>query len=852
MSRQANKWVETFVIPVLLFGVALVPRVFALDVFLTVDEYRWFGRSRDFLAGLITGDWGATLQTGHPGVTTMWTGSLAILYRYWTRQPSASDDLLTFVRQLSSEPLEVTNIAPMRLPTVLLTSIFVVVFYALVSRLFDDRRVGVVAALLLALDPHHIGLSRVLHQDALQTTFMLLSLLPLLGYWLKGWSRRWLLLSGVAAGLSFLSKASAVFLMPFFVLSGLAWALLRWRRKECRGWSDVRRLIMDSLLWGVVACLTIFLFWPAMWVMPLDVLKVVFGLGSQYFGEADDEGVFFLGRIAQNPGPLFYPVAWLLRTTPLIVIGLVVWVGISIRSVLDRRPEKRSSIRPVSDFLLIYVLLFVTFLTLADKKQDRYLLPIYPALAILAALGLVRAFTTRYQVPNGSNRVHIPLALIAVIIFLFQGILVKASYPYYFTYYNPLVGGARMATRLITVGWGEGLEQAAAYLNSLPDADQLAVTSWYHNSLSPFFRGQATNFTSEPGKTLGSDYAVLYRNQIQRELPTPEIVNYLLEHHTPDFTVTLREVDYVYVYRLPLARDSDWRVSRLPDQATLLGVAENELTSSQTGGREGTEIHSVPLRLYWQNDGLATGQQWWVALQPVDGQQQAWQICSLLPEFADERSTVGAVLESECRLAVERDPPDVYHLRIGVGPDPSQIRGVPFSEGEFAVAVLDDGMPHLVSKLDALDRLASSWLPQGAHPADLVYYGAVRLVGYTTQSISTEQGRKLQVQAYWQALEPLPVAELEQAVRIESVLLSPQETVLALTEGPIADAETWPEVWSPGQVLTTSFSLPLPVSVPPQSQLRLNVVLDNQRRSPLDSRGEAVEPSLPTFLIDQR
>ncbi len=735
----------------------------------------------------------------------------------------------------------------MRFPTVLLTSIFVVIFYALVSRLFDDRRVGVVAALLLALDPHYIGLSRVLHQDALQTTFMFLSLLTLLGYWIKGWSRGWLLLSAAAAGLSFLSKASAVFLILFFGLLGLAWAVLRWRRQEWQGWSDVKRLVADSLLWSIVACLTVFLFWPAMWVMPLSVLKVVFGLSSQYFGEADDEGVFFLGRIAQNPGPVFYPIAWLLRTTPLILLGLLVWAGISLLSILKRRPENGALVRIISGSLLIYALLFVTFLTLAEKKQDRYLLPIYPALGVLAALGLVRASTIKYRVRSNGYRVSIPLAVIIFIILLFQGILIRVNYPYYFTYYNPLLGGTRMASRLMTIGWGDGLEQAAVYLNSLPDADQLAVTSWYHYSLFPFLRGQATNFTSDAGRTLSSDYAVVYRNQVQRELPTPEMVHYLLGHHTPVFTATLQGVDYVYVYRLPVELRGDWRVSRLPGQASFLGVAEAEPTDTLTAN--GAEMDPFSLRLYWQNDGLAANQEWWVALQPVDGPQQPWQRCSLSADFTDERLTIGAVLESQCQLVGERSLPDVYHLRIGVGPDTNQITVVPFSEGEFAVAVQDDGLLHLVPRLTALNVLARHTMPQGAHPADLVYSGAVRLIGYSTESISTDAGRHLQVHTYWQALEPMSIAELEQVVRIESALLSPQGMVLTMKEGPFGDSQTWPAVWSPGQVLTTTLTLPLPDSVPPQSQLKINVLLNSQRQSPLNSRGEAVEPSLPAFLV---
>jgi len=404
-----------------------------------------------------------------------------------------------------------------------------------------------------------------------------------------------------------------------------------------------------------------------------------------------------------------------------------------------------------------------------------------------------------------------------------------------------------MATRLVTVGWGDGLEQAGAYLNCLPDADVLTVTSWYHSSLSPFFDGQTTNYTSDAGRTLSSDYAVIYRNQIQRELPTPELVHYLLGHHTPVFTVTWQGVDYVYVYRLPLTHRSDWQISHLPGQATFFGVEEIGLTNAKTG--EGNETNPISLRLFWQNDGLAANQQWWVALQPVNGAQQPWQRCSSLPDFADERLTVGALLESQCLLVGEGFPPDVYHLRIGLGPDSQQITTIPFPEGEFAIAMQDDGMLHLVSRLTVLDVLVRHYLPQSAHLADLVYYGAVRLVGYETESASTADGPQLLVHTYWQALEPLPMAELDQAIRVETALLAPQGTVLAMTEGRFGDFESWPTVWSPGHVLTTTFSLPLPGSVQPQSKLRLSVLLNGQRQNTFNSHGETVEPILPAFVV---
>lgn len=843
--HQVSYLAQTFLFPLFLFTIALLPRLLALDVFLTSDEYRWLGRSRDFLVGVLSRDWAATLQTGHPGVTTMWTGSLGLLYNYWTRLPSAPDDLLAFVQQVPNEPLDAAYIAPMRFPTVLLISLSVVIYYVLISRLFESQVVGAVAALLLALNPFHVALSRILHHDALATTFMTLALLPLLGYWLQGWSRGWLLFSAVAAGLSFLSKSPAMFLMPFCALLGLAWTVRRWREGEWRGWPDVRRLLTDGLLWGAVAWLTVLIMWPAMWVIPFKVLGVVFGTSSQYATEGHGKGNFFLGRITRDPGPLFYPLSWLLRTTPLTLLGLLALGGVYLRNALSRRSERRPRNTSLWGMMLLYAGLFVAFMTLGEKKQNRYILPIYPVLDGLAAMGWVCVSNIKRQIPRSKHQIGSAFFLISPIILVISGILLITNYPYYFTYYNPLLGGARTAARVMTIGWGEGLDQAAAYLNDISDAEQLRVTSWYHNSFAPFFQGEATYYASDAGQTLSSDYAVVYRNQIQRELPTSELVHYLVEHHTPVFTVTLQGVDYIYLYALPLFRRSHWQESSLPGRVTFFGVGRLE-TSDEA--EPDVNSDSLALRLYWQNEGLTTGERWWVALQAVDGPLQPWQACQVRPDFVDEKLTIGALLESDCRLTGEWFPPGVYHLRVGVGSGPNQVTGVSFSEGELAVAVGGDGQPRLVSRLAALDTLARRSLSDETHSADLVYRGAVRLIGYKTEDVSTEGGRHLRVQNYWQALQPLPLGDLNEALRVEISLLSPQEKVLGRVESQFSDPETWPTVWPAGQILTRTLSLSLPHSIDPQSQLRLDVWLNDQRLAPSDSEGEMVEPILAVFL----
>src|SRR5215203_2976262 len=64
---------------VLLFLAALLPRLARIDAFITADERRWLQRSADFLFALNRGDYAATYQAGHPGVTVMWAGAAGIM-----------------------------------------------------------------------------------------------------------------------------------------------------------------------------------------------------------------------------------------------------------------------------------------------------------------------------------------------------------------------------------------------------------------------------------------------------------------------------------------------------------------------------------------------------------------------------------------------------------------------------------------------------------------------------------------------------------------------------------------------------------------------------------------------------
>lgn len=668
-------------IPVGLFLLALIARLPALGRFLTPDEFLWVDRSRNFLAGVLNTAYvcpspvnhtgfeqavglACTLRTGHPGVTTMWSGSVGILLRYLA--DGLPGPLFDYVISFQTNPLDAHFIAPARLPTVILTSLWVAAVYWLVWRLFDRRWVALTAGLLLALDPFHIALSRVIHHDALATTFMTLSLLTAMIYWGRRRSRRWLIASGLLGGLAFLSKSPALMMNPIIALLGV-WALLDRRRQgEKLTARAVAATVGDGLLWFGCAVLAFVAFWPAMWVIPAAALRTVFVIGAKYASEGHAKGNFFLGAVSNDPGVIFYPFTWLLRSSPLVWLGLLA-AGLSL-PFRGRRPGESP---PASTgvyllLLLLYAALFTAFMTLGEKKQDRYLLPIYPAMTVIAAAGLVQLANLK---PAALNR-YAKGALVGLAL-LFQAGLVAANYPYYFTYYNPLLGGLPAASRWVTIGWGEGLDQAAAYLNQKPGAEKLRVSSWYQSTFAPFFKGEAISYSQEKGKALAGDYVVFYLNQWQRRFPDEELYRYFEDRYRPEKVIALNGVDYVAIYPGPHIQhyvedrvDENRRVYR--GIAALLGwdwptAADPDRPQVAAGG-------ALPFRLYWEYLGKAPEERFFFRLLGPDGQVWAEGASQpLLSENGDPAAwRQGQIVTEAGDLTVPPGtPPGEYRLQIG-------------------------------------------------------------------------------------------------------------------------------------------------------------------------------------------
>jgi hypothetical protein len=151
-------------------------------------------------------------------------------------------------------------------------------------------------------------------------------------------------------------------------------------------------------------------------------------------------------------------------------------------------------------------------------------------------------------------------AVILVGVVCLQLVEVIRTHPYYNTYYNPLLGGPKKASEVLMLGWGEGLDQVAAYLNTKPDAAGLTIMSANaYGPLSFYFSGTTLQL---PRKDLSPeflselDYVVIYIFQWQQQLHKPLIE--ALGNSEPEHVVTINGLEYAWIYNVTGIPSDEW------------------------------------------------------------------------------------------------------------------------------------------------------------------------------------------------------------------------------------------------------------------------------------------------------
>lgn len=631
--------------------VAFIPRALELDRFLTVDEANfWVERSSIFLNALQAGDFLGTAVSSHPGVTTMWLGAAGIVLRRALTDWGMLGDISV-----------AGAIGMMRLPLVLVHSAGILLGYALLRRLLP-LGAALLAAILWAADPFMIGYSRLLHTDALLATFAMLSVLAACCYWYAGARQpMMLILSGVCAGLAILSKSPGFALIPCVVAIAF---LESWRHHQAHQvpffqfWFGVfRSSLVPIIIWGAATLITMLLLWPALWAGPLKIYEQI-RVGVEVEGAQPHMlGNFFLGKADDAPGLLFYPVALALRLTPITLIGLlllplVLRLPVAAKEQKDGMPAVWRMLAVMAGFAIV----FVCAMSLFPKKFNRYILPAFPMLDILAAFGIysVGSVICRHlwRLPAAGRRSATTLLLSLVALLSITN--AATWHPYSIAAFNQALGGAPAGARTFAVGWGEGYELVAAWLNQQPDITGVGTLSRLPIVQNPYMRRGANAQNPQSGALPpATGYAVVYISQVQGSPPAAPFDQFY-GRAVPLHTVQIEGVEYAWIYQVP------------PPVAQLRPAAFGDALHLRGFEQQGQPTPGATLlfRLQWEvNASLPADYNLFVHLVNSEGTR----VAQLDPAYPTTQWEPGRFQTTEIPLTLPPDlPPGEYKLLIGL------------------------------------------------------------------------------------------------------------------------------------------------------------------------------------------
>jgi 4-amino-4-deoxy-L-arabinose transferase-like glycosyltransferase len=546
----------------LLLGAAIyLPRRANLGLYVTLDEGVWVMRATNFYFSMAETDYFDTAQT-HPGIPILWVGR-PVAEKHFPNHKVLPKQLFDSGRKLEEflaergrHPLDM--LVEMRSRMVVVNTVVLLVGFLLAWRLLGFPA-ALLGFLLIAFDPYHISLTKLFQLDGLLSVLLLCSSLAFLAYWYTGKRLVYVVVSGVAGGLAFLTKANGIFLIPYVGLISLIALLYEVKLHTWKGVFNGRYLLRYVLLpvvvWVVVVAAVYVAVYPAMWEKPLEALQLIYADAFAYASEGARAEFVETSQlfVIQFPSLARYVNVFLWHTTPVVLTGSglgLVWLALKAQEPRQVRNKL------VFLSLVLFSVFFILFMGMAQKRANHYVISAFIPMGLAAAIGLWGMLEwVQTKLNPGKVRKAVPavVAGIAVVVQLFA---VVSCYPYYVTYANPLMGDGPQMEQVIGAGYGEGLDVAARYLNQKAGVEQLDTLVWYaYGPFSYYYKGIPHNlfpvnaWTEDAIKGLrNADYLVIYVRQVERNVPVGLLK--ALESATPEKVIYLDEVEYARIYEV--------------------------------------------------------------------------------------------------------------------------------------------------------------------------------------------------------------------------------------------------------------------------------------------------------------
>ena len=333
------------------------------------------------------------------------TGQYLSIYGYY---PPVYDIATTAFYQLFG-----VSAASGRLAAVAFSLLSIWIVFEFANRTYGPR-VGLLSGVLLGTMPGFFWLSRVAMLETMLIFFFSLTLFFFLT-WLKNEKDRTLVLSALALGVGILAKYQ-------ILVAGLVMiiGILLWGRKKLK-WRFAKFLLIPLI--------------AALVVVPWLVVLYQAG-GMNNFGkllytisEGHEERLEYSARF---PLPIFYLIemTWPFSDIPVHPISLPIYIlgllGLGLFA-WRRKPEDK--------FFLAWFAVVYVFFTLIPNKQWRYIVPVFPTLAISAAAFVMfiydRAAATWKRQQTSLNRKRMLKVAAGLFVVLTATAVVYSSYEAY-------------------------------------------------------------------------------------------------------------------------------------------------------------------------------------------------------------------------------------------------------------------------------------------------------------------------------------------------------------------------------------------------------------------------------------
>jgi 4-amino-4-deoxy-L-arabinose transferase-like glycosyltransferase len=452
-----------------------------------------------------------------------------------------------------------------RLPIVFLTVGLALVGYHFAGEFWGTPS-RVWAFLFLLFDPNIVAHGRYTTTDIGGATFLFLAAFLLWRMWqAEGWNwRRWLW-AGLGLGLAFGSKLSTLVFVPIFGLLAVLPFFGKTRRLGDREtWRRLSQFLSAGLL-SILVVWAIFGFeWGPFlfkddgffaglnaWRGPMPTFWA--GLEQVLFISSGGRPAFLLGHFSNEGFLAYFPVAFLVKTPLVMIVGLVVTAVLFLRTRINA--NEHGSSRGKALFLLLPVIFYFLFsMQSALNIGYRHLLPILPFVYVLIS-GVA---SEEWRVKSGEGRVsglksHVSRFTPLVVL---SGLLVAdfAIHPHYLSYFNLAAGGPENGRNILidsNIDWGQDLLRLKSWMDK-KGVDTVKL-GWFGTAVPDYYD---IAYEPIPGTPLPQFYSLWGSPPFNPTAPEPGIyaisVTSLWELPLPD--------DQKYVYPWFRARQPDDRV----------------------------------------------------------------------------------------------------------------------------------------------------------------------------------------------------------------------------------------------------------------------------------------------------